>query len=213
MRRSVLLLPLAVAATVLAASPRSPWAGYPRGSFVKTKTTTVVTVGAHKLQTTTDITQTVLEVKGEVAIVETTATMNGVPRHEFAPAHEQTRSYLDCPIPIGHGQTMSQPYTVAFMCEALELKGGEKVLEIGTGSGYCAAVLGELAREVWTIERIAQLKDQAEATLAVLGYANVHVRLGDEAVPCRDVLAHALGYAFVEPSSLLAQGVSTVSAA
>jgi hypothetical protein len=80
MRRSVLVLPLAVAATVLSAPLRSPWAGFPRGSFVKTKTTTVVTVGSHKLQTTTDITQTVLEVKGDVAVIETTATMNGVPR-------------------------------------------------------------------------------------------------------------------------------------
>jgi protein-L-isoaspartate(D-aspartate) O-methyltransferase len=107
------------------------------------------------------------------------AAMYHVPRHEFAPLPERDRSYLDCPIPIGFGQTMSQPYTVAFMCEALELAGGEKVLEVGTGSGYGAAVLGELAREIWTIERIDALKAQAEATLARLGYANVHVRLDD----------------------------------
>jgi protein-L-isoaspartate(D-aspartate) O-methyltransferase len=107
------------------------------------------------------------------------AAMYEVPRHEFAPPHERVRAYLDCPIPIGYGQTMSQPYTVAFMCEALELEGGEKVLEVGTGSGYGAAVLGELAREVWTMERIEPLKRQAEATLARLGYANVHVRLDD----------------------------------
>ena len=107
------------------------------------------------------------------------AAMRDVPRHEFAPPLERDRSYLDCPIPIGYGQTMSQPYTVAFMCEALALTGGEKVLEVGTGSGYGAAVLGELAREVWTIERIEPLKEHAEQALARLGYANVHVRLDD----------------------------------
>jgi protein-L-isoaspartate(D-aspartate) O-methyltransferase len=107
------------------------------------------------------------------------AAMDDVPRHEFAPPHERNRSYLDCPIPIGYGQTMSQPYTVAFMCQALGLAGGEKVLEVGTGSGYGAAVLGELAREVWTIERIEALKVQAETALARLGFSNVHVRLDD----------------------------------
>jgi protein-L-isoaspartate(D-aspartate) O-methyltransferase len=102
-----------------------------------------------------------------------------VPRHEFAPPDARDRAYLDAPIPIGHGQTMSQPYTVAFMADALELAGDEKVLEIGTGSGYGAAVLAELAREVWTVERIEDLAELAALALARLGYDNVHVRVDD----------------------------------
>lgn len=107
------------------------------------------------------------------------SAMYDVPRHEFAPPEARDRAYLDAPIPIGHGQTMSQPYTVAFMADALELTGDEKVLEIGTGSGYGAAVLAELAREVWTVERIPELADQARDALARVGYANVHVKLDD----------------------------------
>lgn len=151
--------------------------------------------------------QTQIRERG-VADARVLEAMCDVPRHEFAPPHERDRSYVDCPIVIGYGQTMSQPYTVAFMCEALELAGSEKVLEIGTGSGYGAAVLGELAREVWTIERIAALKEQAEATLARLGYANVHVRLDDgtlglpEAAPfdaiCVTAGAKLLPSAYVE---------------
>jgi protein-L-isoaspartate(D-aspartate) O-methyltransferase len=105
--------------------------------------------------------------------------MRDVPRHEFVPPGEWHRAYADGPIVIGYGQTMSQPYTVAFMCAALELVGTERVLEIGTGSGYGAAVLSRLARDVWTIERIAPLKARSEETLSRLGFANVHVRLDD----------------------------------
>lgn len=107
------------------------------------------------------------------------SAMYNVPRHEFAPPGERDRAYLDAPILIGHGQTMSQPYTVAFMCDALELVGDEKVLEIGTGSGYGAAVLAEISREVWTIERIRDLQEHAAETLQRLGYSNVHARLDD----------------------------------
>ena len=102
-----------------------------------------------------------------------------VPRHEFAPPEARDRAYLDAPIPIGHGQTMSQPYTVAFMADAMELAGDEKVLEIGTGSGYGAAVLAKLAREVWTVERIEDLAELAALALARLEYDNVHVRVDD----------------------------------
>jgi protein-L-isoaspartate(D-aspartate) O-methyltransferase len=107
------------------------------------------------------------------------AAMLKVPREAFLPEHLREFAYEDSPLPIDAGQTISQPYIVALMIEALELKGGEKVLEIGTGSGYAAAVLAEIAREVYTVERISQLADQAAARLQALGYSNVHVVHGD----------------------------------
>jgi protein-L-isoaspartate(D-aspartate) O-methyltransferase len=107
------------------------------------------------------------------------AAMAKVPRHRFVPADEQAEAYADSPLPIGHGQTISQPYIVAFMTEALAIEPGDVVLEIGTGSGYQAAVLAELAREVYTIELVPELAARAERTLAALGYKNVHVRAGD----------------------------------
>jgi len=107
------------------------------------------------------------------------AAMRRLPRHVFVPAREQARAYSDQPLPIGHDQTISQPYIVAFMSAALELSGDERVLEIGTGSGYQAAVLAELAREVYSIEIVAPLAERARATLAANGYAGVHLRTGD----------------------------------
>ncbi len=107
------------------------------------------------------------------------AAMRNVPRERFLPGGEGLFAYDDTPLPIGDSQTISQPYVVAFMTEALELAGGEKVLEIGTGSGYAAAVLAEIVSEVYTIERIRGLADRARAVLADLGYDNVHVRHGD----------------------------------
>ena len=88
-------------------------------------------------------------------------------------------AYADEPLPIGQGQTISQPYIVAYMTEVLELSGGEKVLEVGTGSGYQTAVLAELAAEVWTVELVEALSLGARARLEELGYANVHFRVGD----------------------------------
>ena len=105
--------------------------------------------------------------------------MRKVPRHQFVPDHLEYLAYDDGPLPIGSGQTISQPYIVALMTEALGLKGGESVLEIGTGSGYAAAVLGEIASEVYTIERIETLADHAAETLRSLGYDNVQVKCGD----------------------------------
>ncbi len=107
------------------------------------------------------------------------AAMRKVPRHEFVPASVRAASYEDYPLPIGEGQTISQPYIVALMTEMLKLKGGEKVLEIGTGSGYQAAVLAEIAKEVYTIEIVEPLAKRAERDLARLGYKNVHVLAGD----------------------------------
>lgn len=105
--------------------------------------------------------------------------MRTVRREVFVPKELQDEAYDDCPLPIGAGQTISQPYIVAFMIEALVLRGGEKVLEIGTGSGYAAAVLAEIAGEVFTIERIGQLAERAALNLAEAGYRNVHVRHAD----------------------------------
>ncbi|MGA7971871.1 MAG: protein-L-isoaspartate(D-aspartate) O-methyltransferase [Pseudolabrys sp.] len=105
--------------------------------------------------------------------------MRSVPRESFLPAQLREFAYDDAPLPIEEGQTISQPYIVAFMTEALALRGGEKVLEIGSGSGYSAAVLSEIAANVYTVERHGPLAEKAAATLADLGYDNVHVLHGD----------------------------------
>jgi protein-L-isoaspartate(D-aspartate) O-methyltransferase len=107
------------------------------------------------------------------------AAMGKVPRHEFISKQYRSQAYDDSPLPIGAQQTISQPYIVAFMTEQLQLKGDERVLEVGTGSGYQAAVLAELCREVYTIEIIDQLATQARETLDRLGYRTVRVRSGD----------------------------------
>ena len=105
--------------------------------------------------------------------------MRTVPREAFLPERLREFAYEDSPLPIEEGQTISQPYIVAFMIEALALRGGEKVLEIGAGSGYAAAVLSEIAADVYTVERHGPLAEKAAATLADLGYVNVHVLHGD----------------------------------
>jgi protein-L-isoaspartate(D-aspartate) O-methyltransferase len=105
--------------------------------------------------------------------------MRKVPRHLFVPPNLRDAAYEDGPLPIGQGQTISQPYIVAYMTEALGIRPGEHVLEIGTGSGYQAAVLAEIAREVYTIEIVPELADRARETLAGLGYKNVYVRTGN----------------------------------
>ena len=102
-----------------------------------------------------------------------------VPRHEFVPESVRGEAYGDTPLPIGYGQTISQPYIVAYMSEALDLEPSHRVLEIGTGSGYQAAILGELAKEVFSIEIVVPLASAARQTLARLGYKNVHVRAGN----------------------------------
>ena len=107
------------------------------------------------------------------------AVMGRVLRHEFVPERLRPDAYADHPLPIGHGQTISQPYIVAFMTERLEPKPTDRVLEIGTGSGYQAAVLAELVAQVYTIEIIEDLAQRAAADLKRLGYTNVHVRAGD----------------------------------
>jgi protein-L-isoaspartate(D-aspartate) O-methyltransferase len=105
--------------------------------------------------------------------------MGTVPRELFVPPEAREHAYEDAALAIGHGQTISQPYMVARICEALELRGDERVLDVGTGSGYQAAVLAELAREVHTIERIPELAERARVNLAEAGYERVAVHVGD----------------------------------
>jgi protein-L-isoaspartate(D-aspartate) O-methyltransferase len=107
------------------------------------------------------------------------SAMSKVPREEFVEAESLSQVYGDYPLPIGAGQTVSQPYIVASMIEALAVSPSDRVLEIGTGTGYEAAILGELAAEVWTIERVPELARQAQEILSRLGYDNVHVVQGD----------------------------------
>jgi protein-L-isoaspartate(D-aspartate) O-methyltransferase len=107
------------------------------------------------------------------------AAMRAVPRHEFVPSDMASRAYDDTPLPIGHEQTISQPYIVALMTELAAVRPGAKVLEIGTGSGYQAAVLAELAKDVYSIEIVEPLARRAAETLRRLGYARVHLRTGD----------------------------------
>ncbi|HSA91394.1 MAG TPA: protein-L-isoaspartate(D-aspartate) O-methyltransferase [Terriglobales bacterium] len=125
------------------------------------------------------------------------AAMAQVPRHLFVPPEHHDDAYGDFPLPIGEGQTISQPYVVAAMLEALALRPEDVVLEIGTGSGYQTALLAELAREVYSIERQPRLAMRAEEALLRLGYTNVHVRVGDgtlgwpEAAPFEAIIVAA----------------------
>ncbi len=137
------------------------------------------------------------------------AAMRKVPRHLFVDEALKDQAYGDYPLPIGEGQTISQPYIVALMTEALELKGPEKVLEVGTGSGYQAAILAELARWVYSIERYPSLAQRAKRILEKLGYHNVIIKVGDgtkgwpEAAPFDAIIVTAAGPKIPEP--LLAQ--------
>jgi protein-L-isoaspartate(D-aspartate) O-methyltransferase len=136
---------------------------------------------------------------------KTLAAMRSVPRHEFVPPAGRREAYGDHPIPIGHGQTISQPYIVAFMTEALSLHGGERVLEVGTGSGYQAAVVARIAAEVFSIEIVAPLAEESAERLRRLGFDNVHVRAGDgylgwpEAAPFDAVIVTAAAPRIPEP--------------
>ena len=125
------------------------------------------------------------------------AAFESVPRHLFVPEDYRYAAYDDGPIPIGHSQTISQPYIVALMTALLGLKGDERVLEIGTGSGYQAAILGTLTAEVHTVEYLPELATQADKLLKKLGFDNVHIHIGDgslgwpEAAPYSGILVAA----------------------
>jgi len=133
------------------------------------------------------------------------AVMEAVPRHCFVPLDHLNWAYADGPLPIGFGQTISQPYIVAFMTDALHLTGSERVLEVGTGSGYQAAILGQLAAEVHTIEFIPELSAQAEKVLQELGFTNIHIHSGDgslgwlEAAPYDSILVAAAAPRLPQP--------------
>ena len=137
------------------------------------------------------------------------AALRKVPRHEFVPTVEKLLAYTDGPLPIGHGQTISQPYIVALMTELLQPEPTDKVFEVGTGSGYQAAVLAELTKEVYTIEIVEPLYEQARERLKKLGYTNVHVRLGDgtkgwpDAAPFDKMIVTAAGLKI--PDALIEQ--------
>ncbi len=107
------------------------------------------------------------------------AALREVPRHLFVPESLKDKAYIDGPLPIGEGQTISQPYVVAHMTELLGLEGGEKILDIGTGSGYQAAILAEIAEEVHSVERVDSLLRETAIRLAALGYENIHLHKGD----------------------------------
>ena len=145
-----------LALAVLAQAPEDPSLAAERGRMVSTQ----------------------IEARG-VKDPRVLAAMAAVPRHFFVPEAWRKFAYGDSPLPIGRGQTISQPYVVALMAEALRLTGREKVLEVGSGSGYAAAVLGRLAREVLGIELDRELNDRAAATLARLGVRKVRLRCGD----------------------------------
>ena len=133
------------------------------------------------------------------------SAMEKVERHLFVPEHHRASAYGDFPLSIGDGQTISQPYMVACMSELLQLTGDEKVLEVGTGSGYQAAVLAELAAEVYTVERIDELGQLATDRLSEMGYTNIHSRTGDgtrgwsEQAPFHAILVTAGAPAAPEP--------------
>ncbi|MFP4668855.1 MAG: protein-L-isoaspartate O-methyltransferase family protein, partial [Desulfobacterales bacterium] len=115
----------------------------------------------------------------EIENPEILAAFEKVPRHRFVPERLKKYAYADRPLPIGEGQTISQPYIVALMTRSIELKKTDRVLEIGTGSGYQAAILAELAGQVYTIEIIESLAESARRNLSETGYENVHVKTGD----------------------------------
>jgi protein-L-isoaspartate(D-aspartate) O-methyltransferase len=137
------------------------------------------------------------------------AAMAAVPRERFVSEAYRRRAYADSALPIGHGQTISQPWVVAAICEALELDGDERVLDVGAGSGYSSAVLAQLAREVIAVERVEELAESARAVLAELGVENVEVMVADgtrgvpERAPFEAIAVHATAPA--PPPSLLAQ--------
>lgn len=131
--------------------------------------------------------------------------MSAVPRHLFVPLAERSLAYSDMPLSIGENQTISQPYIVALMTELLGLKGNERVLEVGTGTGYQAAILGRLAAEVHTVEMLPTLAASAQDTLARMGTTNIHVHLSDgslgwpEAAPYAGILVAAAAPAVPQP--------------
>jgi len=140
----------------------------------------MLALACHAADWETQRTRLVEAVKAQgVTDAKVLAALGKVPRHRFVPEAWRYLAYRDHPLPIGHNQTISQPFIVGFMTQALKLDGDEKVLEIGTGSGYQAAVLAEVAKQVYSIEIICELATSAEKLLRKLGYTNISVKCGD----------------------------------
>jgi protein-L-isoaspartate(D-aspartate) O-methyltransferase len=114
------------------------------------------------------------------------AAMEDIPRHRFIPSQRASDAYEDQPVPIGHGQTISQPYVVALMVQELDVRAGHRVLDVGAGSGYQTAILSRLAKQVYAIERLPELAERASAVLGELGIANVTFRVGDGSLGWRE---------------------------
>jgi protein-L-isoaspartate(D-aspartate) O-methyltransferase len=156
--------------------PIRPWPPQPVGKLVTaTPTPSLEEIFARRRHEMVERTMRARDITDEKVL----AVMEKVPRHEFVLPEYLDQAYADHPLPIGFGQTISQPYIVALMTQLLQLQPGDKVLEIGTGSGYQAAVLAELVDQVYTIEIIPELARSAEERLRRLGYHDVHVRQGD----------------------------------
>ncbi|MFP4630167.1 MAG: protein-L-isoaspartate(D-aspartate) O-methyltransferase, partial [Desulfohalobiaceae bacterium] len=155
-----------------------------------------------------DMVRTQIESRGVTSPLVLEA-MRNVPRHRFLPSDKVDQAYEDRPLSIGFNQTISQPYIVAYMTQALRLTGGERVLEVGTGLGYQAAVLASIGKEVYTVDRIPQLVQEASRTLQELGYSNVFCRSGDgtlgwpEEAPFEAIIVTASGPSV--PDALLEQ--------
>lgn len=142
----------------------------------------ILMTGTQKIDDYEDLRVKMVETQLQARDIQDEKVLNAmslVPRHLFVPEHLRDSAYEDYPLPIGQDQTISQPYVVALMTQALEVEKDFKVLEIGTGSGYQAAVLSELVNEVYTIEIVEELANQAKERLQDLGYENVHVKAGD----------------------------------
>ncbi len=144
--------------------------------------------------------------------------MRDVPRHRFVPEDGWDMAYRDSPLPIGYGQTISQPYIVAYMTQMLNLSPSDRVLEVGTGSGYQAAILSRLAQQVYTIECLAELAQRAEQVLRELGYNNVQIRVGDggygwpEAAPFDAIIVTTAAPEIPQPLiAQLAEGASLIA--
>jgi len=157
------LLLLLIPAQVVSCGPASPPLQFPSDEYTAARD---------------EMVRTQIEARG-IHDARLLAALRKVPRHLFVPLEEQGEAYIDYPLAIEHGQSISQPYVVAFMTDALELTPRDRVLEIGTGSGYQAAILAELVSEVYSIEIVEPLAKQAAARLRRLGYLNVQVRAGD----------------------------------
>jgi protein-L-isoaspartate(D-aspartate) O-methyltransferase len=174
----LVLAGLCLAVAVLLLKPASLPEGGPGASAPDLLAEAQVTDTAEARALRRDMVRLQLEARGirDTAVLR---AMGEVPRHRFVPGAPTAQAYGDYPLPIGHGQTISQPYIVAFMTEAANLASGDRVLEIGTGSGYGAAVLGQVASEVFSIEIVPELAQQAERVLRTLGYENIRVRTGN----------------------------------